>query len=154
MSQHRQTLLYSHSKVWYQTLHQSLALLSQNQNQKDQDYLLIYLYSLGAIEERKHQKQQTQAQLSEHVANNRNNKKNSWRLSRVASSGAVPAFDGRKNIYSPVEFQEDSLEFFANLPIPSCNTLIKCSDLHEKLTQKGIDKMFRVNMRLVSKFDG
>ncbi|KAH0902620.1 hypothetical protein HID58_042123 [Brassica napus] len=37
-------------------------------------------------------------------------------------SGAVPAFDGRKNIYSPVEFQEDRLEFLANLPISSCNT--------------------------------
>ncbi|KAG2240375.1 hypothetical protein Bca4012_023240 [Brassica carinata] len=41
-------------------------------------------------------------------------------------SGAVPDFDGRKNIYSPVEFQEDRLELFAYLPISSCNTLIKC----------------------------
>ncbi|KAF2563968.1 hypothetical protein F2Q70_00015739 [Brassica cretica] len=69
-------------------------------------------------------------------------------------SGAVPAFDGRKNIYSPVEFQEDRLEFFVNLPIPSCNTLMKCGDLREKLPQKKVDKLFRVNMRLVSKFDG
>ncbi|CAN6923528.1 unnamed protein product [Brassica oleracea] len=37
-------------------------------------------------------------------------------------SGAVPAFDGMKNIYSLVEFQEDRLEFLANLPISSCNT--------------------------------
>ncbi|KAF3534187.1 hypothetical protein DY000_02038815 [Brassica cretica] len=37
-------------------------------------------------------------------------------------SGAVPAFDGTKNIYSPVEFQEDRLEFLANLLISSCNT--------------------------------
>ncbi|CAF1708903.1 unnamed protein product [Brassica oleracea] len=37
-------------------------------------------------------------------------------------SGAFPAFDGRKNIYSLVEFQEDRLEFLANLPISSCNT--------------------------------
>ncbi|KAL0885430.1 hypothetical protein Bca101_009412 [Brassica carinata] len=41
-------------------------------------------------------------------------------------SGAVPDFDGRKNIYSPVEFQKDRLELFAYLPISSCNTLIKC----------------------------
>lgn len=65
-------------------------------------------------------------------------------------SGAVPAFDGRKNIYSYLEFQEDRFEFFANLPIPSCNTLIKCGDLREKLPQKKIDKLLRVNMRLVS----
>ncbi|KAF2586099.1 hypothetical protein F2Q70_00035319 [Brassica cretica] len=37
-------------------------------------------------------------------------------------SGVVPAFDGMKNIYSLVEFQEDRLEFLANLPISSCNT--------------------------------
>ncbi|KAH0925899.1 hypothetical protein HID58_018155 [Brassica napus] len=48
-------------------------------------------------------------------------------------SGAVPAFDARKNIYSPVEFQEDRFELFANLPMPSCNILIKCGDLREKL---------------------
>ncbi|CAH2066358.1 unnamed protein product [Thlaspi arvense] len=69
-------------------------------------------------------------------------------------SGAVPAFDGRNNIYSPVEFQEDRLEFFVNLPIPSSNTVMKYSDLREKQPQKKIDKLFRVNMRLVSKFDG
>ncbi|CAN7040309.1 unnamed protein product [Brassica rapa subsp. trilocularis] len=70
-------------------------------------------------------------------------------------SGAVPAFYGRKNIYSPVEFQEERLEFFVNLPIPSCNnTLMKCGDLREKQPQKKVDKLFRVNMRLVSKFDG
>ncbi|WZY76466.1 hypothetical protein YC2023_022850 [Brassica napus] len=70
-------------------------------------------------------------------------------------SGAVPAFDGRKSIYSPVEFQEERLEFFVNLPIPSCNnTLMKCGDLREKQPQKKVDKLFRVNMRLVSKFDG
>ncbi|CAN6997480.1 unnamed protein product [Brassica rapa subsp. trilocularis] len=48
-------------------------------------------------------------------------------------SGAVPAFDARKNIYSPVEFQEDRFDLFAKLPIPSCNILIKCGDLREKL---------------------
>lgn len=70
-------------------------------------------------------------------------------------SGAVPAFDGRQNVYSPVEFQEDRLEFFVNLPVQSCNTLMKCgSDLREKQPQKKVDKLFRVSMRLVSKFDG
>lgn len=71
---------------------------------------------------------------------------------RNSFSGVVPAFDGRKNIYSPVEFQEDRLEFFVNLPIPSSKTVI--GDLREKQPQKKIDKLFRVNMRLVSKFDG
>ncbi|KAJ4866876.1 Protein argonaute 7 [Raphanus sativus] len=70
-------------------------------------------------------------------------------------SGTVPAFDGRQNIYSPVEFQEDRLEFFVNLPIQSCNTLKKSGgDLRVKQPQKKIDKLFRVSMRLVSKFDG
>ncbi|KAG2322260.1 hypothetical protein Bca52824_015473 [Brassica carinata] len=70
-------------------------------------------------------------------------------------SGSVPAFDGRQNVYSPVEFQEDKLEFFVNLPIQSSNTLMKCGgDLREKQPQKKVDKLFRVSMRLVSKFDG
>ncbi|KAL0877657.1 hypothetical protein Bca101_027363 [Brassica carinata] len=69
-------------------------------------------------------------------------------------SVALPAFDGRKNIYSLVEFQEDRLEFFVNLRIPSCNILMKCGDLRGKKPQKKIDKIFRVNTRLVSKFDG
>ncbi|KAG2253224.1 hypothetical protein Bca52824_083360 [Brassica carinata] len=70
-------------------------------------------------------------------------------------SGSVPAFDGRQNIYSPVEFQEDKLEFFVNIPIQPCKTLLKCGgDLREKQPQKKTDKLFRVSMRLVSKFDG
>lgn len=71
-------------------------------------------------------------------------------------SGAVPAFDGRQNIYSPVEFLEDRLEFFVNLPIPSSKMMVmKNGDLREKQPQKNhIDKLFKVNMRLVSKFDG
>ncbi|KAJ4884258.1 Protein argonaute 7 [Raphanus sativus] len=57
-------------------------------------------------------------------------------------SGTVPAFDGRQNIYSPVEFQEDRLEFFVNLPIQSCNTLKKSGgDLRVKQPQKKIDKL-------------
>ncbi|EOA33574.1 hypothetical protein CARUB_v10019715mg [Capsella rubella] len=73
---------------------------------------------------------------------------------RNSFSGVVPAFDGRKNIYSPVEFQDDRLEFFVNLPIPSCKAVMNHGDLREKQPQKKIDKLFRVNMRLVSKFDG
>ncbi|CAH8348246.1 unnamed protein product [Eruca vesicaria subsp. sativa] len=74
---------------------------------------------------------------------------------RGSFSGSVPAFDGRQNIYSPVEFQEDKLEFFVNLPIQSCKSLRNCGgDLREKQPQKKVDKLFRVSMRLVSKFDG
>ncbi|XP_010551411.1 PREDICTED: protein argonaute 7 [Tarenaya hassleriana] len=68
-------------------------------------------------------------------------------------SGSVPAFDGRKNIYSPVEFQNDRLEFFVNLPVPSSRTVMPSSGLGEKQPVK-IDKLFRVCMRLVSQFDG
>ncbi|CAN8235956.1 unnamed protein product [Cochlearia groenlandica] len=70
-------------------------------------------------------------------------------------SGSVPAFDGRKNIYSPVEFQEDKLEFFVNLPIPYCKKVMEYGgDLQDKQPHKKTEKLFRVNMRLVSKFDG
>ncbi|CBI22310.3 unnamed protein product, partial [Vitis vinifera] len=52
----------------------------------------------------------------------------------VELSGALPAFDGRKNLYSPVEFQNDRLELFI--------------EKHPQI------KLFRINIKLVSKFDG
>lgn len=58
-------------------------------------------------------------------------------------SGANPAYDGRKNLYSPVEFQNDRLEVFIRLLIPST-----------KPQQQQRLKLFRVNIRLVSKLDG
>ncbi|KAL3840550.1 hypothetical protein ACJIZ3_025141 [Penstemon smallii] len=54
-------------------------------------------------------------------------------------SGALPVYDGRRTLYSPVEFFDDKLEFYISLPI-SCNEQKK--------------KLFRVNIKLVSKIDG
>ncbi|KAL8035487.1 hypothetical protein ABFS82_12G097200 [Erythranthe guttata] len=53
-------------------------------------------------------------------------------------SNAVPVFDGRRTIYSPIEFQEKNLDLYISLPI-------------SPLTPS---KVFRVNIKLVSKFDG
>lgn len=62
-------------------------------------------------------------------------------------SGALPAFDGRKSLYSPVEFQNDRLDLFISLPIPNHKSGdSKAEHLRHKL--------FRVNIRLVSKLDG
>ncbi|KAL3654271.1 Protein argonaute 7 [Castilleja foliolosa] len=52
-------------------------------------------------------------------------------------SNAQPVFDGRRTIYSPVEFQNDKLEFHISLSIEKMN----------------IPKIFRVTIRLVSKLD-
>ncbi|KAG5397014.1 hypothetical protein IGI04_018828 [Brassica rapa subsp. trilocularis] len=165
----RQTLLHSHSK---------LHGVDEDEVFKDISFpLFASLVSQSKTDGRKDQRQQTHTQLSEHKANNRNNKVNGstateaeaalvvakrpdsgedialqrWNLSNPSKeitriikqklvetrqssySGAVPAFDARKNIYSPVEFQEDRFDLFAKLPIPSCNILIKCGDLREKL---------------------
>lgn len=60
-------------------------------------------------------------------------------------SGASPAFDGRKNLYSPVEFQGKRLEFFVSLPVNSSGK----SGLEDSKM-----KLFRINIRLVSKLDG
>ncbi|KAK6157801.1 hypothetical protein DH2020_012049 [Rehmannia glutinosa] len=53
-------------------------------------------------------------------------------------SGARPVYDGRRTIYSPIEFQDDKLEFYISLPIE----------------QNRQHKIFWVNIKLVSKFDG
>ncbi|CAH9115106.1 unnamed protein product [Cuscuta europaea] len=49
-----------------------------------------------------------------------------------------PVYDGTRTIYSPVEFQDDRIELYVNLPINNGKS----------------NKMFRVNIKLVSKFDG
>lgn len=67
-----------------------------------------------------------------------------------ALSGAHPAYDGRSNLYSPLQFQNDKLEFFVNLPIPISSTSVRGGQpnaLHQH-------KLFRVNIKLVSKLDG
>nr|AZZ70070.1 argonaute 7 [Erythranthe lewisii] len=53
-------------------------------------------------------------------------------------SGSIPAYDGRRTIYSPVEFQENTIELYISLPVSSVSP----------------SKVFRVNIKLVSKFDG
>jgi len=60
-------------------------------------------------------------------------------------SGACPAFDGRKNLYSPVEFQGNRLEVFVSLPV---NSSAKSG------LQDSTMKLFRISIRLVSKLDG
>ncbi|XP_057542908.1 protein argonaute 7 [Amaranthus tricolor] len=69
--------------------------------------------------------------------------------------GASPAFDGRKNLYSPVEFRSNRLEFFVGLPMfissKSClegNTCVEVEKKGQKL------KVFRININLVSRLDG
>ncbi|CAN0896502.1 Protein argonaute 7 [Linum grandiflorum] len=66
-------------------------------------------------------------------------------------SNAQPSYDGRKNLYSPVEFQSDRLEFDISLPISSIKPSTSIIDLEEKHRQQ---KVFRVNINLVSKLQG
>ncbi|XP_074586861.1 protein argonaute 7 [Curcuma longa] len=66
-------------------------------------------------------------------------------------SGALPVFDGRKNLYSPIEFQEHKLEFFVSLPIPVTRCL---PTQNGSLIGKVKSKLFRVNIRLTSKLSG
>lgn len=71
-------------------------------------------------------------------------------------SGAHPAYDGRKNLYSPVEFRNDKLEFFVSLPIPSRKSVLPLGGELKALQEKHQHqhKVFRVNIKLVSKLDG
>ncbi|XP_057485528.1 protein argonaute 7-like [Actinidia eriantha] len=69
----------------------------------------------------------------------------------VVLSGAHPAYDGRKNLYSPIEFQSDRLELFISLPIPSSRSFLESVESQENHQAL---KLFRVNIKLVSKFDG
>ena len=64
-------------------------------------------------------------------------------------SGASPVFDGRKNLYSAIEFQDDRIEFFVSLPIPTPKTSHISGNGNVLVTQK--PKLFRVNIRLASK---
>ncbi|KAL2904053.1 Protein argonaute 7 [Bienertia sinuspersici] len=73
-------------------------------------------------------------------------------------SNASPAFDGRKNLYSPVEFQSNRLEFFVNLPVTlSSKSCLESNSDGSKNCKVGVDqksKVFRININLVSKLDG
>ncbi|TXG56563.1 hypothetical protein EZV62_017876 [Acer yangbiense] len=73
----------------------------------------------------------------------------------VVLSGADPAFDGRKNLYSPVEFRNDRLEFFISLPITTMNKpALPYGEFNESKEKRQQHKLFRINIKLVSKFDG
>lgn len=65
-------------------------------------------------------------------------------------SGASPAYDGRKNLYSPIEFVRDRLEFYVSLPIPSSRMKVTEGETEHKQAFK----LFRISIKLVSKFDG
>ncbi|XP_050237879.1 protein argonaute 7 [Mercurialis annua] len=69
-------------------------------------------------------------------------------------SGAFPAYDGRKNLYSAVEFQNDRLEFYVSLPIPSSKPLLPYGGLDDFQEKHQQLKLFRINIKLVSKLDG
>ncbi|KAL5553720.1 hypothetical protein UlMin_041121 [Ulmus minor] len=72
----------------------------------------------------------------------------------VVLSGAIPAYDGRKNLYSSVEFQNDKLELFVSLPIPTSKTTLPCGEVNGLEERHQQLKLFRVNIKLVSKLDG
>ncbi|EPS67433.1 hypothetical protein M569_07337, partial [Genlisea aurea] len=62
-------------------------------------------------------------------------------------SGAHPAYDGRRAIYSPIEFQQDKLELYISLPLSSSDSpaVFPCQEK---------DKIFKLRIKLVSKLDG
>ncbi|KVI05479.1 Argonaute/Dicer protein, PAZ [Cynara cardunculus var. scolymus] len=65
-------------------------------------------------------------------------------------SGVLPAYDGRRNLFSPIEFDKDKLELYINLPIPRNNSPMAANieDSEEKF------KLFRVNIKIVSNLEG
>ncbi|KAK7836120.1 protein argonaute 7 [Quercus suber] len=69
-------------------------------------------------------------------------------------SGALPAYDGRKNLYSPVEFHNDRLEFHVSLPIPNSKSTLPNGEFSNLLEKRQKHKLFRINIKLVSKIDG
>ncbi|KAK8547032.1 hypothetical protein V6N13_099777 [Hibiscus sabdariffa] len=68
--------------------------------------------------------------------------------------GAHPAYDGRKSFYSPIEFENDKLEFFVSLPIPTANPGLPFGETNGFQQNRNQLKVFRINIRHVSKFDG
>ncbi|KAH0463739.1 hypothetical protein IEQ34_006525 [Dendrobium chrysotoxum] len=67
-------------------------------------------------------------------------------------AGAMPVFDGRKNLYSSVEFQDDRIEFFVSLPMAKSQSLNKGDGVNVFASPKS--KLFRVSIRLASKLSG
>lgn len=69
-------------------------------------------------------------------------------------SGALPSYDGRKNLYSPVEFQNDRLEFYVSLPLPTSKPSLPFGESNYLQMKHQQLKLFRINIKLVSKLDG
>jgi eukaryotic translation initiation factor 2C len=69
-------------------------------------------------------------------------------------SGSFPAYDGRKNLYSPVEFQNDRLELYVSLPLPTSKSALPKGEFNDLLEKPPKLKLFRINIKLVSKLDG
>ncbi|KAK6921978.1 Argonaute, linker 1 domain [Dillenia turbinata] len=69
----------------------------------------------------------------------------------VEFSNTLPAFDGRKNLFSPIEFKNDRFEIFISLPIPIGKSLEGANDFEQKHQPV---KLFRVDIKRVSKLDG
>ncbi|KAI3467297.1 hypothetical protein Pfo_023960 [Paulownia fortunei] len=69
-------------------------------------------------------------------------------------SGALPVYDGRRTIYSPIEFQDDRLELYISLPICVGEPVLPSVELMNSPEKHQQHKIFRVNIKLVSKFDG
>ncbi|KAL8150151.1 hypothetical protein V2J09_019959, partial [Rumex salicifolius] len=67
--------------------------------------------------------------------------------------GAFPAFDGRKNLYSPVKFQADCIEVYVSIPFPT-STKLTNHDSIEQEEHKKKKKLFRISIRLVSNLNG
>lgn len=72
----------------------------------------------------------------------------------VSFCGAVPAYDGRKNLYSSMEFQNDKLEFYISLPIHSSKPALPYGEFYDLKEKKEQLKLFRINIKLVSKING
>ncbi|KAH0732925.1 hypothetical protein KY290_000591 [Solanum tuberosum] len=71
----------------------------------------------------------------------------------VMLSGALPVYDGGRTIYSPIEFQNNKIEFYISLPIPSSGSN-KSGEMVKLQKEEQQIKLFRVNIKLISKFDG
>nr|ACN79520.1 reduced leaflet 3 [Lotus japonicus] len=69
-------------------------------------------------------------------------------------SGALPAYDGRQNLYSSIEFQNDKLEFYISLLIPTSKLTSPYGEMYDLKEKKEQHKLFRINIKLVSKIDG
>ncbi|GLJ13169.1 hypothetical protein SUGI_0206690 [Cryptomeria japonica] len=77
-------------------------------------------------------------------------------------SNALPAFDGRKNLYSAVEFQKEKMEFFVSLPMRTARGISTCEpNIHLSLASgceaggsSNREKLFKVSIKIASKLNG